>query len=106
MSLPAVKPSKTNTAAGFTLVEVLVAVALLGMIGAMVFGSLVMTTSAVEAGRDSMPQRNKRSEEFYVSWPMKSPSANAQTVPVGRNERDTGRITGRPLGHPRDESRR
>jgi general secretion pathway protein J len=38
--------------AGFTLVEILVAVALLGMIGAMVFGSLVMTTNAVEAGRD------------------------------------------------------
>lgn len=37
---------------GFTLVEVLVAVALLGMIGAMVFGSLVMTTNAVEAGRE------------------------------------------------------
>lgn len=51
MSLPVVKPSKTNTAAGFTLVEVLVAVALLGMIGAMVFGSLVMTTTAVDAGR-------------------------------------------------------
>ena len=38
--------------AGFTLVEVLVAVALLGIIGAMVLGSLVMTTNAVEAGRD------------------------------------------------------
>ena len=38
--------------AGFTLVEVLVAMALLGMIGAMVFGSLVMTTNAVDAGRE------------------------------------------------------
>ena len=38
--------------AGFTLVEVLVAVALLGMVGAMVFGSLVMTTNAVESGRE------------------------------------------------------
>jgi general secretion pathway protein J len=44
------QPSKSD--AGFTLVEVLVAVALLGMIGAMVFGSLVTTTRAVEAGRD------------------------------------------------------
>ncbi len=50
MSLPAVPPFKSD--AGFTLVEVMVAVALLGMIGAMVFGSLVMTTRAVEAGRD------------------------------------------------------
>jgi general secretion pathway protein J len=50
MSSPAVSPSKLE--AGFTLVEVLVAVALLGMIGTMVFGSLVMTTRAVEAGRD------------------------------------------------------
>ncbi|MBI5317494.1 MAG: prepilin-type N-terminal cleavage/methylation domain-containing protein, partial [Nitrospirae bacterium] len=50
MSLPAVPLSKPD--AGFTLVEVLVAVALLGMIGAMVFGSLVMTTRSVEAGRD------------------------------------------------------
>lgn len=37
--------------AGFTLVEVLVAVALLGTIAAMVFASLVTTTQAVEAGR-------------------------------------------------------
>ena len=50
MSLPGVSLSKSE--AGFTLVEVLVAVALLGMIGAMVFGSLIMTTKAVEAGRD------------------------------------------------------
>ena len=42
----------SKSEAGFTLVEVMVAVALLGMIGAMVFGSLVMTTRAVEAGRD------------------------------------------------------
>jgi general secretion pathway protein J len=50
MSSPDVSPSKSN--AGVTLVEVLVAVALLGMIGAMVFGSLIMTTRAVDAGRE------------------------------------------------------
>ena len=50
MSSPGVSPSKPQ--AGFTLVEVLVAMALLGMIGAMVFGSLVMTTNAVDAGRE------------------------------------------------------
>ncbi len=50
MSLPAVSLSRDQT--GFTLVEVLVAVALLGMIGAMVFGSLFTTTRTVDAGRD------------------------------------------------------
>ena len=45
-------PQRDTHHAGFTLIEILVAVALLGMIGAMVFGSLVMTTRAVEAGRD------------------------------------------------------
>lgn len=38
--------------AGFTLVEVLVAVALLGTIATMVFASLVTTTQAVEGGRE------------------------------------------------------
>ena len=38
--------------AGFTLVEVLVAVALLGTIATMGFASLVMTTQAVESGRE------------------------------------------------------
>jgi len=37
---------------GFTLVEVLVAVALLGTIATMVFSSLVTTTQAVEGGRE------------------------------------------------------
>ncbi len=50
MSSPAVSRSKSH--AGFTLVEILVAVALLGVIGAMVFGSLVMTMNAVDAGRE------------------------------------------------------
>jgi general secretion pathway protein J len=37
---------------GFTLVEVLVAIALLATIGAIVFGSLVTTTRVVDAGRE------------------------------------------------------
>jgi general secretion pathway protein J len=37
---------------GFTLIEVLVAIALLTVIGAMVFGSLVTTTQAMDAGRE------------------------------------------------------
>lgn len=52
MSSPAVSPFKSRS--GFTLVEVLVAVALLGTIAAMVFSSLITTTQAVEAGRDHM----------------------------------------------------
>lgn len=50
MSSPGVSPFKSQ--AGFTLVEILVAVALLGIIAAMVFGSLITTTQAVDAGRE------------------------------------------------------
>ncbi|MBX3303996.1 MAG: prepilin-type N-terminal cleavage/methylation domain-containing protein [Nitrospira sp.] len=50
MSSPDALPFKSQT--GFTLVEILVAVALLGTIAAMVFGSLVTTTQAVDAGRE------------------------------------------------------
>lgn len=50
MSSPAASPFRSQ--AGFTLVEILVAVALLGIIAAMVFGSLITTTQAVDAGRE------------------------------------------------------
>ena len=43
---------KVTTPAGFTLVEVLVAVTLLGTIAAMVFASLLSTTQTVESGRE------------------------------------------------------
>jgi general secretion pathway protein J len=43
-------PSRNQS--GFTLIEVLVAIALLAVIGAMVFGSLVTTTQAMDAGRE------------------------------------------------------
>ncbi|MBX3326667.1 MAG: type II secretion system protein GspJ [Nitrospira sp.] len=43
---------KVTAQAGFTLVEVLVAVTLLGTIAAMVFASLLSTTQTVEAGRE------------------------------------------------------
>jgi general secretion pathway protein J len=45
-------PGEDAAQAGFTLVEVLVALALLATIGTMVFGSLVTTTRLVEAGRE------------------------------------------------------
>jgi general secretion pathway protein J len=44
--------SPSRTQAGFTLVGVLVAIALLAVIGAMVFGSLMTTTQAMDAGRE------------------------------------------------------
>lgn len=48
MSLPALR---FKDDAGFTLIEALLAVALLATIGAIVFGSLVTTTHVVDAGR-------------------------------------------------------
>lgn len=44
--------SPSSNQSGFTLIEVLVAIALLAVIGAMVFGSLVTTTQAMDAGRE------------------------------------------------------
>jgi len=49
MLLPA-KPHKSER--GFTLVELLVAITLLSTVAAMVFGSLITTNHAIEAGRD------------------------------------------------------
>jgi general secretion pathway protein J len=53
MSSPAL-PFRTE--AGFTLIEVLVAIALLAIVAAMVFGSLLTTTRLVEIGRDRAAQ--------------------------------------------------
>lgn len=50
MSLPAM-PSSAPAEGGFTLVEALLAIVLLATLGAMVFGSLLTTTQAVDAGR-------------------------------------------------------
>lgn len=50
MSLP---EKRRKSEAGFTLVEMLVAIALLAVVAAMVFGSLVTTNRAIEAGRDA-----------------------------------------------------
>jgi general secretion pathway protein J len=50
MSLPAAR-SDARAEGGFTLVEALLAVALLATLGAIVFGSLLTTTQVVDAGR-------------------------------------------------------
>lgn len=50
MSLP-VSRSNARAEGGFTLVEALLAIALLGTLGAMVFGSLLTTTQVVDTGR-------------------------------------------------------
>lgn len=50
MSLPALH-SNDRAEGGFTLVEALLAMALLATLGAMVFGSLLTTTQVVDAGR-------------------------------------------------------
>ncbi len=52
MSLPASR-SDARAEGGFTLVEALVAIALLATLGAIVFGSLLTTTQVVDAGRAS-----------------------------------------------------
>jgi general secretion pathway protein J len=51
MCSPVASPRKASAHAGFTLVEVLVAVTLLGTVAAMVFASLLTTTQTVDAGR-------------------------------------------------------
>lgn len=38
---------------GFTLIEILIAIALLGLIASMVFGSLITTNRVIEVGRDA-----------------------------------------------------
>jgi len=76
---------------GFTLVEVLVAIALLATIGAIVFGSLVTTTQVVDAGRahsarEQMTRRVLRlmADELLIS-------RNAQVFPwIGTNATQEG----------------
>jgi general secretion pathway protein J len=52
MCLQPASRRKATVQEGFTLVEVLVAVTLLGTVAAMVFASLLTTTQTVEAGRE------------------------------------------------------
>ncbi len=90
MSSPA-SPSKKNAQAGFTLVEVLVAIALLATIGAIVFGSLVTTTRVVDAGRDLVVKEQMVRRILRLMADELSISRNIQTFPwVGVNGTQDG----------------
>lgn len=90
MSSPA-SPSKKNAQAGFTLVEVLVAIALLATIGAIVFGSLVTTTRVVDAGRDLAVKEQMVRRILRLMADELSISRNIQTFPwVGVNGTQDG----------------
>lgn len=77
--------------AGFTLVEVLVAIALLATIGAMVFGSLVTTTQVVDAGRAHSAREQTTRRMLRLMADELSISTNNQTFPwLGVNATQDG----------------
>jgi len=83
-------PSK-RAQGGFTLVEVLVAVALLATIGAIVFGSLVTTTQAVDAGREHAAKEQMVRRVLRVMADELSISRNVQNFPwIGLNGTQQG----------------
>ncbi|NGZ97747.1 MAG: hypothetical protein CV089_16765 [Nitrospira sp. WS110] len=79
--------------AGFTLVEVLVAVALLGTIATMVFASLVTTTQAVEGGREHVAREQTVRKIFRLMAEELALSKRSLAYPwVGMN----GTFEGQP----------
>ena len=88
MSLPA---SPSSPQAGFTLVEVLVAIALLATIGAIVFGSLVTTTRVVDAGREHAAREQTVRRILRIMADEVSISTRIQSFPwVGMNGTQEG----------------
>lgn len=76
---------------GFTLVEVLVAIALLATIGAIVFGSLVTTTRVVDAGREHAAKEQMVRRVLRLMADELSISRNVQIFPwVGVNATQDG----------------
>ena len=93
MSLPAPRPSRMlNKSAGLTLVEVLVAIALLATIGAMVFGSLVTTTRIMDAAREHSAREQTVRRILRVMADEVSLSKGTDTfLWVGKNGTQEGR---------------
>ena len=88
MSLPAPRSSKES---GFTLVEVLVAIALLATIGAMVFGSLMMTTRSMDAAREYSASEQTVRRILRVMADEVSLSKHSDSFPwVGKNGTQDG----------------
>lgn len=88
MSLPA---SHSSRQSGFTLVEVLVAIALLATIGAIVFGSLVTTTRVVDAGREQAAREQTDRRILRIMADEVSISRFSQSFPwVGVNGTQEG----------------
>lgn len=76
---------------GFTLVEMLVAMALLATVGAIVFGSLVTTTQVVEAGREHAKKEQSMRRILRLMADELLMSRNPQNFPwVGVNGTQDG----------------
>src|SRR5215216_282719 len=85
------RPHQTASQSGFTLVEVLVAVALLATIGAIVFGSLVTTTQVVDAGRAHSAREQMMRRVLRLMADELLISRNAQVFPwIGTNATQEG----------------
>jgi general secretion pathway protein J len=84
-------PEEGSAERGFTLVEVLVAMALLATIGAIVFGSLVTTTQVVEAGREHAKKEQSMRRVLRLMADELLMSRNPQNLPwVGLNATQDG----------------
>jgi general secretion pathway protein J len=92
MCLPSPNRLSRSDADGFTLVEVLIAVALLATVGAIVFGSLVTTTQVMEAGREQAAKEQTVRRILRVMADDVSLSTRENNYPwVGMNGSQEGR---------------
>src|SRR4051794_27499143 len=83
---PGVHDNPGQGQSGFTLVEVLIAIALLATVGAIVFGSLVTTTQVVDAGRAHSAREQMMRRVLRLMADELLISRNAQVFPwIGAN---------------------
>src|ERR1051325_2470461 len=73
---------------GFTLVEVLLAVSLVAMMAALVFGSLFVTTSAIDAARANSANEQIIRSTLRVMIDELSVGKNSQTSPWMGSQRE------------------